>query len=461
MNGSAASSLRPARLLPLVLAVLLVGAALRLANLGAWSFWVDEVASLNISAASAADIFRHAQEFHPPLYYLLLHGWQGLAAGEAWQRLPSALAGVLAMGLIWRIGASWGDEAMGVLALGLLAVSPLHIWYSREARMYALACLFALAAAFCAARLLRGRDSRYAIGLAAATLLAIFTAYSALLFWVALLAIFPLLAHRLGTGIPQVRAFWFAQLAVVLGFACYLPVFRAQLATGNLGFLGWRLAGLMPELGLGLAGAALLAGLGAWQFLRARTTIRAGAARSAPWAIVAAFLAFTLLAAVPRGFSIKRQLLVFWPFAVLAAAWALRRINRRSVSAGLLVASLGAAAALLAAGPFEDWRGAAAYISTVAQPGDRIYAQSDLAGAALAFYFNGPAPIYTPGAGGVWPSPLPAPDRGTTAWFVANLHPAVQAEVAALSTRLNTWGHPEVRAAFARFLRVIAYHNDT
>lgn len=452
------SAARRTWLAPLALAALLVGATLRLAELGAWSFWADEVASLNISAASMAAIWRRAQDLNAPLYYLFLHGWQGLAAGEAWQRLPSALAGVLALPLVWRIGASMGDEVAGVLAMGLLAVSPLHIWYSREVRMYALACFFAVAALCCYVCLLRGGGARYAAGFAVATLLAVYTAYAALLFWAALLVIFPVLARREGTGAAQVRAFWFAQLVVATGFAGYLTVFGAQIAGGNLGFLGKRLAGLMPELGLALAAAALVAGLCAWQIHRARGTIQASPWM--PWIVIMAFLALTLLAAVPRGFSVKRQLLVFWPFVILAAAWALRRINLRSVYAGALIASLAATAVLLAAGPAEDWRGAAAYIATVAQPGDTIYAQSDLAGAALAYYYHGPAPIYAPGLGGVWPAPPPAPGRDATAWVVANNHPALQDEVTALSARLSTWGRPEIRAAFARFLRVIAYRAE-
>jgi hypothetical protein len=293
------------------------------------------------------------------------------------------------------------------------------------------------------------------VGLAAATLLAIYTAYSALLFWVALMALFPILARHLGTGSAQNRSFWLAQAAIAAGFACYLPVFRAQIATGNLGFLGHRLAGLTPELSLALAGTAVVAGICAWQLYRARETLQAAA--WTPWAVIAAFLAFSLLAAVPRGFSIKRQLLIFWPVVALAAAFALRRIGRRDLTAATLAVSLAATVALLAAGPAEDWRGAAGYISANAQPGDVIYVQSDLAGAALAYYYRGPAPIYAPEPGGGWLVPPPAPDRGATVWLVANDHPGLQDEVAAISARLSPWGPSEERAAFARFLRVIAY----
>lgn len=478
-------SARRPRQLTLVLAILVAGTLLRIAGLGAWSLWGDEVASLNISAASMADIWRRAQDLNAPLYYLFMHAWQGLGVEEAWLRLPSALAGVLALPLIWRAGAVLWDEAAGMLALGLLAVSPLHVWYAREARMYALACLFAAAALYCYVRLLATPKSgksasaapdlldrcnlipacvgcnmgaalragaRHAVGLATATLLAIYTSYSALLLWVAGLALFPALARRLRTGATQVRGFWLAQAAVALGFACYLPVFAAQIATGNLGFLGVGLARVAPELGLGLVGVVIAAGLCAWRLRRASVE----AAVWMPWALIVAFLAFTLLAAVPRGFSIKRQALVFWPVLTLAAAWALRRIGQRLLAGATLALALAATVALLVAGPAEDWRAAAAYVSAAARPGDAIYAQSDLAGAAFAHYYRGPAPIRTPAPNSAGLAALPPPDQGT-AWLVANEHPALRAEVASLAAQLSRWGRAEQPAAFARFLRVIAY----
>ena len=460
MSRSAARRAWPASLVPLALAALLVGATLRLAELGAWSFWADEVASLNISAASIGRYLAPRAGLERAALLPFPARVAGPGRGRGVARLPSALAGVLALPLVWRIGASWGDEVAGVLAMGLLAVSPLHIWYSREVRMYVLACLFAVAAFYCtvaccaaAAAPCRGVCGRDAAGglhrLCGAVVLGGAAG--------ALPRSGPALRDRRCPG-PQPSGS--PRLVVALGFACYLPVFGAQIARGNLGFLGLRLAGFMPRLApVGWPAPRLWPAsapgrsIGREGTLRTRTWI--------PWIVIVAFLALTLLAAVPRGFSVKRQLLVFWPFVVLAAAWALRRIKRRSVYAGVLVASLAATAVLLAAGPTEDWRGAAAYISTVAQPGDTIYAQSDLAGAALAYYYRGPAPIYAPGAGGVWPAPPPAPERGATAWLAANNHPALQNEVAALSARLSNWGQPETRAAFARFLRIIAYRTDS
>jgi hypothetical protein len=50
--------------------------------------------------------------------------------------------------------------------------------------------------------------------------------------------------------------------------------------------------------------------------------------------------------------------------------------------------------------------------------------------------------------------------RGATAWVVANSHPALMDDVAALSARLSIWGRPEIRAAFDRLLRVIAHRTE-
>src|SRR4029079_16223823 len=78
--------------------------------------------------------------FEPPVYFWLLHlVIRLLGDTEAALRLLSAVAGAvtvpLAALLLRGLGAST-SVALGGAAL--LAISPLHLWYSQEARPYAL-----------------------------------------------------------------------------------------------------------------------------------------------------------------------------------------------------------------------------------------------------------------------------------------------------------------------------------
>jgi len=85
-------------------------------------------------------VSRTAADIPPPLSYLLLHAWiQLFGDDEPVVRSLSVLFGVLAVPLIY--GVAWQllrRRLAGLLAALLLAVSPLHIWYGQETRMYAL-----------------------------------------------------------------------------------------------------------------------------------------------------------------------------------------------------------------------------------------------------------------------------------------------------------------------------------
>lgn len=145
-----------------VLALTLLGAALRLWQIGAKGLWYDEAATALMARASAGEIIQfhwRAAFEHPPLWVLLMAGWSRLfGQSEAALRLPSALAGIVLIPLLWRLCAAlWPDDRLlRRLAVGLVAISPVLTLYSQEARMYSLATLLAVAAVTLWVRLLNG-----------------------------------------------------------------------------------------------------------------------------------------------------------------------------------------------------------------------------------------------------------------------------------------------------------------
>jgi len=126
------------RSLPLML--LLLAALLRFYRLDAQSFWNDEGNSARIAERPLGLILEAAAgDIHPPGYYILLHGWRALAGhSEFALRFPSALAGVALVALTLRLGRRSFGRDVGLAAGWLAALSPFAIYYSQEARMYAL-----------------------------------------------------------------------------------------------------------------------------------------------------------------------------------------------------------------------------------------------------------------------------------------------------------------------------------
>jgi len=131
----------------LLLAILLLASLLRFYRLDAQSFWNDEGNSARIAERPLDLILEGAAgDIHPPGYYLLLHYWRALfGQSELALRSLSVVAGLALVLFTYLLGRDLFGEAAGLMAAFLGAISPFAIYYSQEARMYAL--LAALSAA--------------------------------------------------------------------------------------------------------------------------------------------------------------------------------------------------------------------------------------------------------------------------------------------------------------------------
>ena len=426
-----AASKRPWPALPLLAAVLLLAALLRFVNLGHASLWLDELYNLTVLPGATLARLGTPVDQHPPLYYLLLHAWLALGPGELWMRFPSAAAGLLAVALMWRLGALLGGRPLGLLAAALLAVSPLHVWYTREARMYGVASLAWAASLYgCAALLRSGRGRwREVLIFVVGTLAGLFLTYSSFGLWLleAMAAI--LLWPRVASA---ARARWLAaQALVALGFAAWWPALSRQLHNPlvfnwgvPIGPANWSVSlTLRQVVALGAVGGLLLlaVAVGASWLLRLRPDAGGAGrlrrlARPAAWCILLALAAGLVLGAIPRGLSVRRQLLFAWPVLVLLGGWALVRLRRRGLALGLLALGLALSATITFGPPYEDWRGVTSFLADHAQTGDRILLDASWAAQAFDYYYRGGAPY-----AGLNPGSLPATPplaHGSRAWLV-------------------------------------------
>jgi mannosyltransferase len=132
--------IRPYRSILLAVALLAVALLLRTAFLGDRQLFRDEAASWLLAGYPLPQLVAHAAgEPYPPFYAVVLKGWISLTGdSEVALRSLSTIFG-LAMVLI---GWKWANESLGrrigLIALALLAISPLAIANARDARMYAM-----------------------------------------------------------------------------------------------------------------------------------------------------------------------------------------------------------------------------------------------------------------------------------------------------------------------------------
>ncbi len=125
--------------------IILLAALLRFYQLDAQSFWHDEGNSARLAERTLQSItVGTASDIHPPLYYYALHFWRAaFGCSEFALRALSAAAGVLLVWMIYLIGRQLFDEPTALAAALIAAVNPFQIYYSQEARMYALQAMWA------------------------------------------------------------------------------------------------------------------------------------------------------------------------------------------------------------------------------------------------------------------------------------------------------------------------------
>lgn len=183
------------RTLLILLAILALGAALRVYRIDHQSLWLDEGYSAHLSQRPVRTIIEDTgKDVHPPLYYLVLHYWIEWAGdSETALRMPSALAGIAAIWLIFMVGAHLFGPRSGLFAAFLLAISVFHIEHSQEARNYTLMTLFALGSMYFFVSLMRKPNIGRAAGYVLLTLALTYTNLLGLVLilsqWVAVLLV--------------------------------------------------------------------------------------------------------------------------------------------------------------------------------------------------------------------------------------------------------------------------------
>ncbi len=142
----------------MMLGVVLLAFTLRIWRLGYQELTFDEVASFSIAVRGPIGLLqyiRSAVREHPPGYYLLLSAWISLAGtSEFTLRFLSVVIGVISVAALYRVVRGIGGRSFALLATCLLALSPLHIRISRDARMYGLLALWSLLSTFAFAALI-------------------------------------------------------------------------------------------------------------------------------------------------------------------------------------------------------------------------------------------------------------------------------------------------------------------
>jgi 4-amino-4-deoxy-L-arabinose transferase-like glycosyltransferase len=182
------------------------------------SFWVVDGRSLG----DVLDVVSSDDEISPPLYFAT--AWLSLEIGGSAEmiRLPSLLAGTATIPLIYLVGRRTAGQLAGLISAAAVTLSPFLIYYSVEARPYALMIALLTASVLALLKAIESGRARWWAAYAACSCAAMLCHYT---------AVFPL-AAQLGWALwahrEALRALALANLAAAAGFAPWIPGFLAD-----------------------------------------------------------------------------------------------------------------------------------------------------------------------------------------------------------------------------------------
>jgi 4-amino-4-deoxy-L-arabinose transferase-like glycosyltransferase len=379
---------------------------LRWRGLGSQSLWLDEGYTYWISRFSPKVIWRVlAVDSTTPLYYDLVHYWSlRFGTSEFWLRSLSAIFGTLSIPLYYLLARKiLADRVAIIFAMAAFALNFFQVWYAQEARSYALLVFLSFASVYCLLLYLENRELLPFCGVVASLTASLYT-HNIVFFYLPGFAFLWLVYPARRDLQGRIKDGLLAGLAVFVLYLPWLPTLRAQLlrqgTQGNFWlpvpgirslldticistgldttalqlifrsfFSSARLFGFWtwsPAI-LGVVSVCILGGLSA-----SRVADRRKAAATAVYCLSPMLLAFAYSHVstplyTPRLFVASSALL---PVA-LSTAIAFHTGKRRRMFELLGCATLlGLTASTVGYWKHEqkeDWRGAAAYVTTVPQ----------------------------------------------------------------------------------------------
>jgi 4-amino-4-deoxy-L-arabinose transferase-like glycosyltransferase len=328
--------------------LVVLAAALRLWRIGHQSYWLDEAFTVGLVNEDFVGMLKGVRETEstPHLFYTLAWLWEKVVGdGEAALRSLSALVGTATVPVAYLAARELFKPVVALTAAALVAVNPWLVWYSQEARAYALLVLLATAALLFFLRA-RSGDRRSLALWALFSALAVLTHYFAA-FMVAPMGLWLIWTRR--ERAPLVASGAVAAVGVALA-----PLALDQRASGHTKFiesiaLGDRVSDLPKkfvtgELGTptpGIGAAAGLLVMVALTLLVARAPEQDRTRALGLAGLVAVTLAVPLLLAV-AGFDYlfpRNAIAAFVPAAIaLAAGFATSRVGLAAAAALCVIA---------------------------------------------------------------------------------------------------------------------------
>lgn len=222
----------------IIIIILIIGTFLRLFHLDFQSVWLDEVHTLNESNPKLS--FQEVHETlliaepHPPLYFFIMNVFFNLFGYTTFvARLFSALIGITGIYAIYLLGKELFSKKVGIYSMILLSVNYFHIYYSQDARMYALLFFTTTLSFYFLTKLIKSPTIRNTV---------LFSLTSTLMIYSHFFALFTLIAQYLillyfiifPFNTTRIKFLKYTFLSGILTVLLYIPTYKLILKTTQM-----------------------------------------------------------------------------------------------------------------------------------------------------------------------------------------------------------------------------------
>jgi mannosyltransferase len=220
----------------ILLLIVALAVFLRFYRLDFQSLWYDEAYTASVTNPASVGLSyiwsSGPVAYMPPLHHTIVYLSRLVGTGEVSLRLPSVLAGILTVILIYVTAKYCFNRRVGAFAALIATVSTFHVYYSQEARAYALLMLLSIASTYFLVRALREKRRVWWL---------LYVAGSALGMYTHLFMAFVLLAQNVYLLMEweakrvSGRAWVFSQIGTILLFSPWLltnAVFYKEVLVG-------------------------------------------------------------------------------------------------------------------------------------------------------------------------------------------------------------------------------------
>jgi uncharacterized membrane protein len=219
-----------------ILLITITALFFRFFMLGSQSLWMDEaMVYLQTKGDSIfvvySKVFSHGGHIGP-FFHILNYLFSLLFGYSEWAlRAPSAIYGTVSVVLVYKIAQELKNNRIALLSSILLAISPVHVWYSQEARMYSLWIMLILFTVLIFIKILRAQKL---------SLWILFAVFASLSLWTFLNSVFVFFALGLYLLIfikRYKRELYFYCVCIFVVFTSYFPGIIPWLTKGHVAII--------------------------------------------------------------------------------------------------------------------------------------------------------------------------------------------------------------------------------